>query len=126
PTRCTVAAYTGGVTGSGGLSAYVPRVAIDWLRDAPDSQFRETDATLVFVDISGFTKLSEKLARFGRLGAEEITDVIGSTFAELLVPAYEDGGSLLKFGGDALLLLFEGQAHPARGCHAAALMRRTL
>ena len=32
---------------------------------------------MVFVDISGFTKMSERLARQGRVGAEELTEVIG-------------------------------------------------
>ena len=33
-----------------------------------------SEGTAVFVDISGFTKLSESLARKGREGAEQITD----------------------------------------------------
>ena len=36
---------------------------------------REVDGTIVFVDISGFTKMSERLARNGKVGAEEVTDV---------------------------------------------------
>ena len=35
------------------------------------------EGTAAFVDISGFTKLSEQLARKGREGAEQITEVIG-------------------------------------------------
>src|SRR5262249_45855971 len=38
----------------------------------------------------------------------------------------DNGGSLLKFGGDALLLWFEGAGHAARGARAAVLMRRVL
>ena len=44
----------------------------------------------------------------------------------LLAVAYENGGSLLKFGGDALMLFFSGQEHPLRACHAASWMRRRL
>ena len=55
---------------------------------AANQSFRELDGTLVFVDISGFTKLSERLARHGKVGAEELTDAIGSCFAELLAVAY--------------------------------------
>ncbi len=43
-----------------------------------------------------------------------------------LAVAYENGGSLLKFGGDALLLWFEGESHAARACRATVLMRRVL
>ena len=37
--------------------------------------------------------------RKGREGAEQITDVIGRVFDPMLAVAYENGGSLLKFGG---------------------------
>ncbi len=87
---------------------------------------REVDGTIVFVDISGFTKMSERLARKGRVGAEEVTEVLGAVFARLLSVAYAEGGGLIKFGGDALLLLFTGSDHPVRGARAAFGMRRTL
>src|SRR6185437_11151048 len=62
----------------------------------------------------------------GRAGAEEVTDVMNSTFSALLNVAYGEGGGLLKFGGDALLLLYEGDEHAARAARAAFGMRRTL
>ncbi len=60
----------------------------------------------------------------GREGAEQITDTIGGSFASILKVAYEKGASLLKFGGDALLLWFQGDDHAARACAAAVRMRR--
>ena len=81
---------------------------------------------MAFVDISGFTAMAERLAKLGREGAEEVSDIINSVFARLLAVAYENGGSLLKFGGDALLLFFDGPKHAGRACHAAAWMRRRL
>jgi predicted ATPase/class 3 adenylate cyclase len=110
----------------GGLGAYVPRVQVQWLRTAEDERWRRLDATLVFVDVSGFTALSERLARSGRIGAEELTETIGSCFDTLLEVAYRADGSLLKFGGDALLLLFSGEGHTERGCRAAVGMRQAL
>ncbi|MGH2726372.1 MAG: adenylate/guanylate cyclase domain-containing protein, partial [Actinomycetota bacterium] len=111
---------------AGILRPYLPRLAIEWLAEHPNEAFREIDGTLVFVDISGFTKLSERLARRGKVGAEELTDTIGVCFQELLAVAYAAGGSLIKFGGDALLLLFRGNDHAGRGCAAAVGMRATL
>ena len=111
---------------AGILRPYLPRLAIEWLVRHPDETFREIDGTLVFVDISGFTKLSERLARRGKVGAEELTETIGACFKELLAVAYSAGGSLIKFGGDALLLLYRGTDHPARACAAAVGMRATL
>jgi class 3 adenylate cyclase/tetratricopeptide (TPR) repeat protein len=108
------------------LLPYLPRLVVDWITDEPARRARRLDGTIVFIDISGFTKLSERLARAGNIGGEELAATIGSTFAELLAVAYANGGRLLKFGGDALLLLFEDDDHPQRACHSAVGMRRTL
>lgn len=81
---------------------------------------------MVFIDISGFTKMSERLARHGRVGAEEVSDVIAATFGALLPEAYAYGASLLKFGGDAMLFLFTDEGHELRACAAAQAMQRTM
>ena len=110
------------------LRPYVPRPVIDWLRETPDQAYREVRGSFVFADISGFTTLTERLAQQGKVGAEEMGDILNSTFARLLVPAYDYGAALIKWGGDAGLLLFTGDNHPARACRAAvemqAVMRR--
>jgi class 3 adenylate cyclase len=108
------------------LAAYVPRLLREWTEVTPHARFREVPGSLVFVDISGFTRLSERLARKGKVGAEELTDTIDACFADLLPVAYDNGGSLIKFGGDALLLLFTDSGHPAKAARAAEGMRRTL
>ena len=108
------------------LAPYLPRLSIDWLAERAGETFRVEVGTVVFVDISGFTKLSEGLAKHGTVGAEELTATIGSCFVTLLDLAVAYGGRLLKFGGDALLLYFSGDAHEARGCRAAIEMRRAL
>src|SRR4051795_10376159 len=108
------------------LISFVPRLTLEWLRSSPDQRWLEMDATVAFVDISGFTAMSEQLASRGRIGAEEVTEVMNATFAALLEVAYAEGGGLLKFGGDALLLLYEGDDHAARAAKAAFEMRRTL
>jgi class 3 adenylate cyclase len=62
-------------------------------------------------------------------GAEEMADAINSCFADLLQVAYSSDGSLLKFGGDALLILFAGERpedHAARAARAAGAMRARL
>jgi class 3 adenylate cyclase/tetratricopeptide (TPR) repeat protein len=81
---------------------------------------------MVFVDVSGFTRLSERLARQGRMGAEELTEVIGATFGALLPASYSYGANLVKFGGDALLLLFTGEGHELRACASALAMQHTM
>jgi class 3 adenylate cyclase/tetratricopeptide (TPR) repeat protein len=108
------------------LRPYVPRQVLHWLAETPMATFREIEGTLVFVDISGFTKLSERLAKQGKVGAEQLTDAIGACFTQLLGVAYGNGGGLVKFGGDALLLLYQGDNHAVRATQAAVGMRRAL
>ena len=108
------------------LRPYAPRLLIRWLAEQPHRSFRTLDGSMVFVDISGFTKMSERLARHGKVGAEEVTDVLGAVFAKLLGVAYGEDGSLLKFGGDALLLWFSGPGHAQRAATSAHGMRATL
>ncbi len=115
-----------GVSDGASSAPYVPRLVLDWDDADEGPTHRAIDGTLAFVDISGFTAMSERLAKRGKVGAEEVTDILNSTFARLLAVAYENGGSLLKFGGDALLLFFTGPSHVERACHAAAGMRRKL
>jgi class 3 adenylate cyclase/tetratricopeptide (TPR) repeat protein len=109
-----------------GLERYVPRLLVRRLAEAPDRCVEVLDGTFVFIDVSGFTKLSERLQRVGREGAEVLVDTINACFTALLADVHLLGGSLVKFGGDALLLWFEGDGHELRGCEAAIQMRRTL
>jgi class 3 adenylate cyclase/tetratricopeptide (TPR) repeat protein len=108
------------------LKAYVPRLLIEWLRESPDVTYRTVDGSLVFVDISGFTALTERLAGRGKIGAELLRDTLDGIFRALLDEAYEWGAGLLKWGGDALLLLFDGPSHEARAARAAWEMQRTI
>jgi class 3 adenylate cyclase/tetratricopeptide (TPR) repeat protein len=108
------------------LRPYLPRLLLQWLTEAPDDAWRTVVGSIAFVDISGFTRLSERLAKRGKVGAEELTDAIGTCFARLLGVAYGNGGGLIKFGGDALLLLFTGADHPSKAARAAVGMRREL
>ena len=59
---------------------YVARILQQHLVDNASSRYWTAEGTAVFVDISGFTKLSERLARKGREGAEQITEAIGRQF----------------------------------------------
>jgi predicted ATPase/class 3 adenylate cyclase len=105
---------------------YVARILQQHLVDDPESRGWIAEGTAAFVDVSGFTALSEQLARKGREGAEQIAEVIGRVFESMLAVAYDGGGSLLKFGGDALLLWFDGEGHAARACRATVMMRDVL
>src|SRR5438128_797605 len=70
--------------------------------------------SLMFCDVSGFTAMSEKLAQVGREGAELIASVLNGFFERMLAIADGWGGAQMKFGGDAMLLLFSGGQHADR------------
>src|SRR3954469_8214194 len=108
------------------LQPYIPRLTLEWLPTEPKRVHRSAEGTLVFADISGFTALSEKLAKLGQIGAEEMASAITTCFADLLTVAYDEGGGLIKFGGDALLILFDGEDHAVRAVRAAHGMRKRL
>ena len=88
-------------------------------RGADASRRRVLDGSLVSVDISGFTALAERLAarRDGRRrGARR---AISAVFDGLIDVAERHGGDVLKFRGDALLLLFRRRP-PRRARRGAA------
>ena len=84
----------------------------------------EVDGTMVMADLSGFTNLSERLASLGDEGAERLTEIINSFFARMLQTAFRYGGDTLTFGGDAILLLFDGPGHAGRAVAASLAMLR--
>src|SRR5215204_6480108 len=106
--------------------AYVPRLLPWWAAADPEPAHRVVDGSLVFFDITGFTPLTERLARKGREGAEELSNLLDTVFGRLLMGAEDKGGDLLKWGGDALLLLFDGPDHARRAGRAALDLQRAL
>ncbi len=86
----------------------------------------QVEASLIFVDISGFTALSERFAQRGKPGTEELTLVLNAVFGRLLERSSKRGGDLLKFGGDALLVMFTGEGHTVRAAAAAHEMQSEL
>jgi predicted ATPase/class 3 adenylate cyclase len=84
---------------------------------------REQDGSLVSLDISGFTALSERLQARGRAGAEELVALISAIFQGLIRISEHHGGDVLKFRGDALLIFYSGDGHAARAYAATKQMQ---
>jgi class 3 adenylate cyclase/tetratricopeptide (TPR) repeat protein len=103
--------------------SYVPRLALEWDETAAGARARTLDASLLGLDVSGFTALSERLAERGKLGAEELIRLISQAYAGLIDIAERCGGDVLKFRGDALLMLFDGPGHELRAARAAVEMQ---
>ena len=109
-----------------GATAYVPRLLPPWAAAESGVAHRVVNGSLLLFDITGFTPLTERLARRGREGAEELSNLLDTVFSQLLIDAEDEGGDLLKWGGDALLLLFDDADHSRRAARAALRMQRGL
>lgn len=105
------------------LGPYLPRLVRTWSLEPDGPRARAIDGTLVSVDLSGFTSLTERLSAKGRAGAEELVRSISACFEGLIEVATRHGGDVLKFRGDALLLFFTGEHHAERAAGAASDMQ---
>jgi CheY-like chemotaxis protein/class 3 adenylate cyclase len=86
---------------------------------------RETDATLLFSDISGFTNMSSKMT------PAEVVAILNEAFDSLCIVIKDFGGDIDKFIGDAIMAVFESrtdfdQGHELRAARAAWGMQRAL
>jgi predicted ATPase/class 3 adenylate cyclase len=107
------------------ISAYVPDGILRRVAANPyaplDGWQERTDATLLFADISGFTAMSETLARLGKEGAEELTRILNTYFSTMTDQVRAFGGFVVKFGGDAMTCQFPGGSEGLQRACACAL-----
>jgi class 3 adenylate cyclase/tetratricopeptide (TPR) repeat protein len=114
------------------LQRLLPYVPLYWVRQAlgdPEHTLvgREERiyAAVLFVDISGFTRISEALSRKGHEGVQEISDILERYFAVMAEPVLAYGGEIVKFAGDSLIVIFP--AHIDRGeAHLGSAMQCSL
>lgn len=82
------------------------------------------ELTVLFSDIRGFTSISERLA------PEEVAALINGFFTPMTRVVLEQGGTLDKYMGDALMAFFGApvtqEDHAVRACRAALAMRAEL
>ncbi|MGY3090624.1 adenylate cyclase [Hymenobacter sp. UYAg731] len=106
------------------LKMYVDETVLNFMT-RPDFENRllasETvEATVIFLDICGFTALAEKLPP---------TDVVSllNTYFDLVVKEFiAQGGHVDKFMGDAVMAVFRGEHHLDRAIDAALSARTAL
>ncbi|GAB4401461.1 MAG: adenylate/guanylate cyclase domain-containing protein [Anaerolineales bacterium] len=85
-------------------------------------------AASLFLDISGFTYLTEQLLLYGSEGAETLAELLETLFTPLVAQVEQYGGFVSCFAGDALWALFPGEALDAstRALYAAQAMQTHL
>ncbi|MFT6031792.1 MAG: class 3 adenylate cyclase, partial [Arenicella sp.] len=73
-------------------------------------QKSQYQAAVLFADVSGFTNLTEKLmGQYGReqaVGAEHLTFMLSDYFDHLIAVVMAHDGDVIKFAGDAMLIMF--------------------
>ncbi|MGC9394982.1 MAG: BREX system ATP-binding domain-containing protein [Anaerolineae bacterium] len=104
------------------VSAYIPMVVAAPMLEAPASGpiGLSLEGTVMFADIDGFTPLAERFSQADSdQGAEQLTDLV-DRFLEILIRiTAQYGGDLQKFGGDAGMVLFQGEQHALRAVAAS-------
>lgn len=113
------------------LASYVPNVVLKQLAAHRGiiipPLLEEMPAAVLFADISGFTPLTEKLLSVGPRGFEQLTNHLNEYFTSMISIIYNHGGDIVKFAGDALLVIWptaaeaglKYSAHVATQCAAA-------
>ena len=84
----------------------------------PDQQGESLQVTVLFSDIRNFTTISEKLT------PHEVVEVLNAYFSRICEPIMEQGGTVDKFVGDAVMAVF-GSPVPYKD-HALRALRASL
>jgi len=98
------------------LAKFVPdrvRQLIEASPEKPSLEKRETDVTVVFADISGYTKLSARLA------PAELDAIVERYFGAFLDEIVKHGGDVNETAGDGLMVIFHEGDHPRAAVGAA-------
>ncbi|OQY30191.1 MAG: hypothetical protein B6244_01105 [Candidatus Cloacimonetes bacterium 4572_55] len=64
------------------------------------------DAFTMFVDVSGFTPMTEALMKGGDEGAEILSNILNRIFEPMVNAVYKRGGFITGFAGDAFTAIF--------------------
>jgi len=93
------------------LSRYLPNTVTNSLLNGRDLQIKteRKRITVFFSDIVGFTELSEELE------AETLTELLNSYLSEMSTIANQFGGTVDKFMGDAVMVLFGDDEASSKG-----------
>jgi class 3 adenylate cyclase len=105
------------------LAKFVPRRVRELIEDAPEAPLldkREADVTVLFADISGYTRLSSRLA------PEALGALVERYFGAFLDEIIKRGGDVNETAGDGVMVIFHESDHAGAALDAArAIHRRT-
>jgi len=109
----------------GHLRPFVPQTVQNIVEKNPDAPLLdkiETEITVLFLDVAGYTKISESLNQ------DQVNFIIEKYFSSFLDILYEHSGDINETAGDGLMVIFQGNPgetamNAARA--ALAIRRRT-
>jgi len=106
------------------LRMYVDETVINFMggKEMKSSLFdnETTEGTVVFVDICGFTSISEKES------ADEVVNMLNSYFDVMVKEIIKQKGAVDKFLGDSVMATFKGEYHLDRAVEACLEIRNAI
>src|SRR5262249_53601203 len=103
------------------LAKFVPqrvRELIEESPEAPSLEKRETDVSVLFADISGYTRLSARLA------PDDLDALVQRYFGAFLDEIVKHGGDVNETAGDGLMVIFHEGDHARAAVDAARAIHR--
>jgi predicted ATPase/class 3 adenylate cyclase len=104
----------------GHLTKFVPQSLqklIDTNPENPDLQNHNEDVSILFLDIAGYTSMSEKL------NSEQLSEIVETYFSSFLDDIHANGGDINDVAGDGLMIIFQ---HPDPTMHTRLATRAAL
>jgi class 3 adenylate cyclase len=71
--------------------------------NSPSFEKVQTDVSTLFLDVAGYTRISENLTR------DKVNFIIEKYFSSFLDLIYEHGGDINETAGDGLMIIFQGE-----------------
>lgn len=109
------------------LAKFVPKTVRDLIEESPEAPSldkREADLSVLFADITGYTRLS------AQMDLDRVNQMVEVYFGAFLDEILKYGGDVNETAGDGLMVIFRDQdprRHAAAAAHAAlAIQRRTV
>src|SRR5712691_2688887 len=103
------------------LSKFVPQRVRDLIEESPEAPSldkRETEVSVLFADISGYTRLS------GRLAPDALDALVQRYFGAFLDEIVKHGGDVNETAGDGLMVIFHEGEHARAAVDAARAIHR--
>ncbi len=107
------------------LSKYVPETVKKLVEEsqegAPDLSSADRDTSVLFLDIGGYTKLTEALDR------DQVSFLVETYFSSFIDDIYRNGGDFNETAGDGLMIIFpdaDPAVHALNAVRAAIAIRK--